>query len=95
MYGKLSSIENDDISKKKDLYTLSAQLLAENEYLRKGVQNVIGNVLNKENLNAPESKGIEKSVIPIKKKRNPTQINFDFLEKEGLIEKVKQEDNQV
>lgn len=93
MYGKLSSIENEESCKTRDLYKISSELLTENQYLRNCLQNVIGNVMNKEIINAHDIKTNEKNIIP-KKKRNPTQINFDFLEKED-IEKNKLEDNQV
>jgi len=93
MYGKMSGIENEESHKAKDLNRITNELLSENQYLRNCLQNVIGNVLNKEIINASESKLNEKLIIP-KKKRNPTQINFDFLEKEDT-EKNKTEDNQV
>ncbi len=93
MYGKMSGIENEESNKTKDLNRITNELLSENQYLRNCLQNVIGNVLNKEIINASESKLNEKLIIP-KKKRNPTQINFDFLEKEDT-EKNKTEDNQV
>ena len=70
------------------------QLLKENEYLRKGMQSVLGNSLNKEFLNN-ENKPFEKNPIPVKKKRNPTQINFDFLDKESLESNNKSEETIV
>ncbi len=93
MYGKMSGIENEESNKTKDLNRITNELLSENQYLRNCLQNVIGNVLDKEIINASEIKVNEKQIIP-KKKRNPTQINFDFLEKEDT-EKNKNEDNQV
>jgi hypothetical protein len=89
----MSGIESEESSNNKESNRITNELLSENQYLRNCLQNVIGNVLNKEIYNASECKVSEKPIIP-KKKRNPTQINFDFLEKEDT-EKSKNEDNQV
>ena len=93
IYGKMSNIENEEMSRTNELIKISNQLLEENQYLRLGVQNVLGNSIIKEITYVVENKGNDKNNIPVKKKRNPTQINFDFLEKE-LIEN-KSEENLV
>lgn len=90
----MSNLETEDIERTNAISKLSMQLLKENEYLRKGMQSVLGNSLNKEFLNN-ENKPIEKNPIPVKKKRNPTQINFDFLDKESLESNNKSEETIV
>ena len=56
----MSNLETEDIERTNAISKLSMQLLKENEYLRKGMQSVLGNSLNKEFLNN-ENKPIEKN----------------------------------
>lgn len=93
IYTKLSLYEKEENEREKELQTTCSLLIKENEFLRKGMETALGNIVIKE-IVVEENKPSEKSTIP-KKKRNPTQINFDFLEKDSIERKQKAEDSQV
>lgn len=94
VYSNISCLENLELERTKDINNLSTQILKENEYLRYGIQNVLGNTLNQD-LGNLENQHCDLNVIPVKKKRNPTQINFDFLDKELIEGYNKSEEDQV
>ena len=59
-----------------------------------GLHSVVCNSLNKDIGNL-KNKPSEKIPITFKKKRNPTEINFDFLDKENIEEDDYSEEIQV
>ena len=84
IYTKLLSVENEELENSNEINNLSMQLIKENDYLRNSCASIIGDAIQKELSNTENNTKDNNNNIPIKKKkRNHTQINFDFLNEEN------------
>jgi len=91
IYNKISSIEHEEKDKTQTIADLSLQIVKENEYLRKGMESVLGNSVIREVIQSDNK--AHKNIVHVKKKRNPTQINFDFLGEDFLENNKVEEEN--
>ena len=91
IYTKVLSVESEELENKNEINNLSMQILNENKYLRKGCESIIGDAFTK-GLSNNDSNTNKDSNVPIKKKkRNPTQINFDFLNKDNQVNAIEKD----
>jgi len=83
IFNKISTFEMEERGKKDEITDLSLQVLKENEYLRLAMATTFGNSVTRE-INSTVEPIHEKGSPIGKRRRNPTQINFDFLHDEDL-----------